>query len=149
MGSLRRTPLVALLVLAGCGGGGNHAASQRASSAATPAATAATGDLNACAGQVQDAGRNCYAREIQVIVDRAGDKPLPAVQQVAEASYTEQSGFLLANCHGIMHTVGREWAIKHHLTLDHLMASSAIPTSWSHGASGWSEIQARKAPSIS
>jgi hypothetical protein len=120
MWSLRLWALVALLVLAGCGGGGSQPASDDGGAQTTPSAPA-TGDLSACAGQVQDAGRNCYAREIAVIVDRAGGKPLPAVQQVAEASYAEKSGFLLANCHGIMHTVGREWAINHHLTLSHLM----------------------------
>src|SRR3954447_7426526 len=120
MWSLRPWALVALLLLAGCGGGGGG--SQAASSSAgDPTAAPATGDLGACAGQVQDEGRACYTSEIKVIVDRAGDKPLPAVQQVSEASYAEKSGFLLANCHGIMHTVGREWAIAHHLTLQHLM----------------------------
>ena len=80
MWSLRLSALVALLVLAGCGGGGSQTASGDGGAQPTSSAQA-TGDLSACAGQVQDAGRNCYAREIQVIVDRAGDKPLPAVQQ--------------------------------------------------------------------
>jgi hypothetical protein len=113
-----RALVVLLLALAGCGG-----AKQAASTGAgTPTAQApATGDLSVCAGQVQDAGRNCYTREIQAIVAKAGDKPLPAVRQVTQAAYQEKSGFLLANCHGIMHTVGREWAIRYHLTLDHLM----------------------------
>src|SRR4051794_22506400 len=113
-----RALVVLLLALAGCGG-----AKQAASTGSgTPTAQAPpTGDLSVCAGEVQDAGRNCYTREIQAIVAKAGDKPLPAVRQVTEAAYQEKSGFLLANCHGIMHTVGREWAIKHHLTLDHLM----------------------------
>jgi hypothetical protein len=119
MWSLRPWALVALLLLAGCGGGGSQAASSGDGGDSAPAP--ATGDLGACAGQVQDEGRACYTSEIKVIVDRAGDKPLPAVQQVSEASYAEKSGFLLANCHGIMHTVGREWAIAHHLTLQHLM----------------------------
>ena len=58
-------------------------------------------------------GATATAREIAAIVNRAGDQPLAAVEQVAEAAYAEKSGFLLANCHGIMHTVGRECAIRH------------------------------------
>src|SRR4051794_4525909 len=113
-----RALVVLLLALAGCGG-----AKQAASTGSgTPTAQApATGDLGVCAGKVQDDGRNCYTREIQAIVAKAGDKPLPAVQQVTEAAYQEKSGFLLANCHGIMHTVGREWAVSYHLTLARLM----------------------------
>jgi hypothetical protein len=116
---LRPWALVLALAIAGCGGGASHAASSGTDAA--PAAAPATGDLGTCAGQVQDAGRDCYTRQIQAIVAKAGSKPLPAVQRVTEAAYAEKSGFLLANCHGIMHTIGREWAIRHHLTLAHLM----------------------------
>ena len=49
-----------------------------------PGAAPATGDLSACEGKVQDEGRACYLGEIKVIVGRAGDKPLPAVQQVSD-----------------------------------------------------------------
>ena len=64
MWSLRPWALVALLVLAGCGGGGSQSASGDGGGQTTSSAPA-TGDLSACAGQVQDAGRNCYAREIR------------------------------------------------------------------------------------
>jgi len=80
----------------------------------------ATGDLNTCAGLVQDEGRACYSRELAAIVNKASD-PLAAVEGITSAAYADKSGFLLANCHGIMHTVAREYAIKIHLTLAQLM----------------------------
>ena len=89
----------------------------------TPAAEAtATGDLNTCAGLVRDEGRACYSRELAAIVDGAGD-PLAAVEGITAAAYADQSGFLLANCHGIMHTVAREYAVRTKLTLANLMDS--------------------------
>ncbi len=80
----------------------------------------ASGDLNACAGEVQDAGRQCYTKEMAAIVDKAKD-PLAALAGITAAAYADKSGFLLANCHGMMHTVAREYAIKIHLTLGQLM----------------------------
>jgi len=80
----------------------------------------ATGDLNTCAGLVQDEGRQCYSRELAAIVNRAKD-PLTAVEGITAAAYADKSGFLLANCHGMMHTVAREYALKIHLTLGQLM----------------------------
>ena len=125
--------LLAVLALAGCGGGASKGAGPAAT--ATPAAKLppATGDLSLCAGLVQDAGRTCYTREIRVVVDAAGSRPLPAVQRVAEAAYAERSGFLLANCHGIMHTVGRTYAEESGLELGTLM--SVLPQSNDPGCS--------------
>ena len=45
------------------------------------------------------------------------------MEGITKAAYADQSGFLLANCHGIMHTVAREYALRTHLTLDKLMDS--------------------------
>jgi hypothetical protein len=42
------------------------------------------------------------------------------VEQVVKTAY-EQKGFLLANCHGMMHTVAREYVARHHVTLGKLM----------------------------
>ena len=80
-----------------------------------PPATSTT-----CAGLVQDEGRSCYSRELEKIVNDAAD-PLAAVEGITSAAYADQTGFLLANCHGIMHTVAREYALRTKLTLAKLM----------------------------
>ncbi|HWK28382.1 MAG TPA: hypothetical protein VNS09_17590 [Solirubrobacter sp.] len=106
-----------LLVLAACGGADQQ---PRASAPATTSTPEATGDLASCAGMVGDEGRGCYSAELAKIVDDAKD-PLAAVEGITAAAYADQSGFLLANCHGIMHTVAREYALRTHLTLAKLM----------------------------
>jgi hypothetical protein len=102
--------------------GGGASKEPRASERTPVASVEATGDLNACAGMVQDEGRACYSAELAKIVDDAAD-PLAAVEGTTAAAYADQTGFLLANCHGIMHTVAREYALKIHLTLAKLMDS--------------------------
>jgi hypothetical protein len=111
---------VGLIVLFVAGGGSdsNPRASER--TAASVKAEQATGDLNTCAGLIQDEGRACYSRELAKIVNDAAD-PLAAVEGITAAAYADKTGFLLANCHGIMHTVAREYALKIHLTLAKLM----------------------------
>jgi hypothetical protein len=116
---------VAVLLLGGVAAlalGGSSKPSAKAPTLRPSATLAAkaTGDLNTCAGLVQDAGRSCYSRELTAIVDNAKD-PLAAVEGITAAAYADKSGFLLANCHGIMHTVAREYALKIHLTLGQLM----------------------------
>jgi hypothetical protein len=107
-----------VLLFTGGGKGNDPRASER--TPASAAAEQATGDLNTCAGQVADEGRSCYSRELAKIVDDAAD-PLAAVEGITAAAYADQTGFLLANCHGIMHTVAREYALRTHLTLAKLM----------------------------
>jgi hypothetical protein len=115
--------LFAVAALTGCGGA-KDAQGRASSSSAPPSAgageSAAGGDLAACAGLVQDAGRTCYSKALAKIVDGAAD-PLAAVEGITSAAYADKSGFLLANCHGIMHTVAREYALRTHLTLAKLM----------------------------
>lgn len=110
------TLIALVLVLAGCG----STPQPEASSETASATVEATGDLATCAGQVGDEGRACYSAELAKIVDDATD-PLAAVEGITAAAYADQSGFLLANCHGIMHTVAREYALRTHLTLAKLM----------------------------
>ncbi len=130
----RRTLLVAGLAAAvlvagivvgvlAAGGGADEVGSEPVASETTPGAPeTATGDLNTCAGLVKDEGRACYSKELAAIVNGAGD-PLAAVEGITAAAYADQSGFLLANCHGIMHTVAREYAVRTKLTLTNLMDS--------------------------
>ncbi len=91
-----------LLVLAGCGG------------AAAPRAAAPAPDLSRCADTA------CFARELRAIVDAARD-PSAAVDGITAAAYADPGGLLLRNCHGLMHTVGREYAARRHVTLANLM----------------------------
>jgi hypothetical protein len=111
---------VGLTVLLATGGGSDSNPRAAERTAASAQAENATGDLNTCAGLVQDEGRNCYSRELAKIVNDAAD-PLAAVEGITAAAYADKTGFLLANCHGIMHTVAREYALKIHLTLAKLM----------------------------
>jgi hypothetical protein len=110
--------LTVLLATGGKGSEANPRASER--TAASTEAEQATGDLNTCAGLVQDEGRACYSRELAKIVNDAAD-PLAAVEGITAAAYADKTGFLLANCHGIMHTVAREYALRTRLTLAKLM----------------------------
>jgi hypothetical protein len=133
--------VIAVLVLAGAAvagtmatGGDDAETPQAAQPQATTAATdtPATGDLNTCAGLIQDEGRACYSKELAAIVNGAAD-PLAAVEGITEAAYADKSGFLLANCHGIMHTVAREYALRIHLKLEKLM--DALPRTNDPGCS--------------
>ena len=110
---------VGIGVLLMTGGGDDSTTTTSRPAAATQQAT---GDLASCAGQIQDEGRACYSRELEKIVNDAAD-PLAAVEGITSAAYADQSGFLLANCHGIMHTVAREYALRTKLTLAELMDS--------------------------
>ena len=63
--------------------------------------------------------RDCYARTFAALVRRADD-PRDAVERIGDAAWAE-GGFLLANCHGLMHPVGRAYAGEHGVTLATLM----------------------------
>ena len=63
--------------------------------------------------------RDCYSRTFAALVRRADD-PRDAVERIGDAAWAE-GGFLLANCHGLMHTVGRAYARAHDVTLATLM----------------------------
>ena len=70
--------------------------------------------LNACADTP------CLERELAAIVG-AADDPSAAVDGIVDAAYEDPGSALLANCHGIMHTVGREYAVRTQLRLAGLM----------------------------
>jgi len=78
--------------------------------------------LAACAAITEaDEARACYAEALSALV-RDADDPTPALEEIAVAAYSDSSGRLLADCHGLMHTVGREYARDHQVTLETLMA---------------------------
>jgi hypothetical protein len=65
--------------------------------------------------QAKDA---CYVRLLLQDIDRSGNPAteLPRIDARAKATPTS----LYGRCHLLMHTVGREWAREHHLTLEGL-----------------------------
>ena len=84
----------------------------------TPA-TPRVAHLERCEGLSSDAARTCYTREFLALVD-GRDDPRPTVQAITDSAW-RQRGFLLANCHGVMHTVGRTYARDAGVTLETLM----------------------------
>jgi hypothetical protein len=100
-------------------------------------AAAAAADPERCRGRAEDDARACYTREFLVMV--AGRKdPRAAVEAIADSAWRE-GGFLLANCHGVMHTVGRTYAREAGVTLatlmDYLPRSNdpGCPAGFAHG----------------
>jgi hypothetical protein len=65
-------------------------------------------DIRPCRGLEDDAARACLVRRFQAVVD-GRDDPRPSVQAISDLAWSE-GGFLLTNCHVVMHTVGRTYA---------------------------------------
>ena len=82
-----------------------------------PAAPAA--EVDACRGLTDDGARSCYTREFLARVEGRRD-PRPVVKEIADSAW-RRGGFLLSNCHGVMHTVGRTYAREKGVTLSTLM----------------------------
>jgi hypothetical protein len=61
---------------------------------------------------------NCYLKNLLRVVDRSRNpaRELPNLDILARQS----GGFLAANCHMMMHVVGRTFAKRHHVTLESL-----------------------------
>ena len=61
---------------------------------------------------------NCYLRHLLRVVDKSKNpaRELPNIDILARQS----GGFLAANCHMMMHVVGRTFARRHHVTLANL-----------------------------
>jgi hypothetical protein len=84
-----------------------------------PSAGPQAGDPERCLLLADAEARACYTRELTAMV-RGKDDPGPVVQAIADSAW-KQGGFLLPNCHGIMHTVGRTYARGARVTLASLM----------------------------
>ena len=88
-------------------------------------------DLGACRGLLADASQDCLIRTFEGVV--AGrDDPRPAVAAIEAAARAER-GFVLSSCHGVMHTVGRTYAVDQGLTLADLQ--DVLPRSNDPGCS--------------
>jgi hypothetical protein len=88
-------------------------------------------ELDRCRGLLAEASRDCYVREFQRLVTGRGD-PLPAVAAI-ERAVRREGGFVLSSCHGVMHTVGRTYALDEQLTLADLQ--DVLPRSNDPGCS--------------
>jgi hypothetical protein len=90
-----------------------------------------------CRAFAGDDARDCYAREFSTLLDGAED-PRPAVARITAAS-RDEGGFLLENCHVVMHTVGRTYASHADVTLSSLMDylpadnDPGCPAGFAHG----------------
>jgi hypothetical protein len=101
------TIAIGALALAGCG-----------DEARSPVAME-QGHPEKCRDLAPDEARGCYTREFTKLVEDEED-PRPAVEEIAGSAWA-QGGFLLANCHGVMHTVARRYVAKQGVTLASLM----------------------------
>ena len=59
--------------------------------------------------------KDCWIRSFQAIVG-GRDDPRPAVAAI-ERAVRREGGFLLSSCHGVMHTVGRTYALEQDASL--------------------------------
>jgi hypothetical protein len=94
-------------------------------------------DPERCHRLSDDQARACYARAFRAMVP-AGEDPGPAVERIADMAWS-QGGFLLENCHGVMHTVGRHYARDAGVTPATLMTylpksnDPGCPAGFAHG----------------
>ena len=76
-------------------------------------------DLASCRDLEGEDARGCFAQRFLSVLD-GRDDPRPGVQAISDLAWDE-GGFLLTNCHVIMHTVGRRYARDGGVTLANLM----------------------------
>jgi hypothetical protein len=90
-----------------------------------------------CERLVDDEARACYARAFEAMVKEEED-PGPVVETIADMAWS-QGGFLLENCHGVMHSVGRHYARDAGVTPSNLMRylprsnDPGCPAGFAHG----------------
>jgi hypothetical protein len=77
------------------------------------------GDWNHCRVLPEAQARACYIRAFTAMVS-GRDDPRPVVEAIADSAWRE-GGFVLSNCHGLMHTVGRTFARAAGVSLATLM----------------------------
>jgi hypothetical protein len=111
--------LVGAVALVAAGSGDDGGGGGRGSAAATAEAPVRIPDLRECRQLGAELANECYTRAYLRLV-RGRRDPRPAVKAIADNAWKEGAS-LLANCHGIMHTVGRTYASERHLTLGTLM----------------------------
>jgi hypothetical protein len=91
-------------------------------------------ELAPCAGTRSN---DCYLDAMNRLVEPEDD-PRPVVQRISDFAWRDPE-FLLANCHGLMHTVGREYAAEHDVTLERIVDylprtnDPGCPAGFAHG----------------
>jgi hypothetical protein len=120
---VRLVPVLALglAVLAGCSSGGDDRGAEPEPESGSTGTVLEAATFEGCADVAGgEEARACYAAALSALVEGADD-PASALEEIAVAAYTDPSGRLLGDCHGLMHTVGREFAAEHGVTLENLM----------------------------
>jgi hypothetical protein len=114
--------LLAVALATGCSSGGGDDAAAPNNPAPTTETDEGEAGLDDCAAIAElEEARACYADVLSALVREAED-PAGALEEIAVAAYSDPSGRLLGECHGLMHTVGREYAGEHAVTLENLMS---------------------------
>ncbi|MET1009036.1 MAG: hypothetical protein ABWY96_03140, partial [Gaiellaceae bacterium] len=112
---------VALAVVGGCSSGGDDGDSGSSSVARSTGTLPEEASLEGCRDVADgDEARSCYAAALAAIM-RDSDDPSTGLEEIAVEAYTEPTGRLLGDCHGLMHTVGRAYAAENGVTLENLM----------------------------
>jgi hypothetical protein len=101
-------------------GGAAVLAGNKEASRAPEAAAFGALELGPCRALGDDAARACYTEAFSAVV-RGRDDPRPGVAAIADAAWKEGPR-LVADCHGIMHTVGRTYARDAGVRVGTLMA---------------------------
>jgi hypothetical protein len=72
--------------------------------------------LPECASLAEESRERCYVRGLLAMVEKSGDpaRELPRI----DLDVRSGRGYLLQNCHILMHEVGRTWARRHGITLE-------------------------------
>jgi hypothetical protein len=129
--------VIAAALMTGCGGGGKRTASAP-SDAGQRQDRSLAALLNACTSADNAAMQACYTRTLTRFVDESSN-PRPQVATITALAWSKPTGYLLPNCHVIMHAVGRSYVKRHHVTLADVMSflplsnDPSCPAGFSHG----------------
>jgi hypothetical protein len=90
-----------------------------------------SGFMRTCIFAPQGRVRACYIRRLLTLIEKSGDpaRELPRIDRRVR----EVGGYVLSNCHMMMHVVGRMYARRHHVTLANLQRN--LPRSNDPGCS--------------
>ena len=73
--------------------------------------------LPECASLSEAKKNGCYIRGLLAMVEKSGD-PANELPRIDKEVRTQRRAIVAANCHILMHEVGRTWARRHGVTLE-------------------------------